>query len=405
MQLKFPQGFLWGSATAAHQVEGNNINSDWWQWENSPQRISEIKKQNKNPEDYKSGIACDSYNRYEEDFDIAQSLNMNAQRISIEWARIEPFQGDFDEQQIEHYRKVLNAIKSRNMKTFVTLHHFTNPIWFSEIGGWKEQGNVIIFLRYAQKVLTELHELIDFVCVINEPNVYASNSYMRGYWPPQRTNFVLSQEVQKNMLQAHIKVFELCKISEWKLKVGTAHAFRFIQAKGALKIFEGVLKDFFYRSHLKKIEHFTDFYGVNYYSRMLFSFKAQFPFYEIETENETTDFGWEIFPDGLYEILKEIGLNKIPIFITENGIADSSDAKRKEFVSRHLAAVHKAIEKGINVQGYMYWSLLDNFEWAEGYTMKFGLVEIDRNNNLQRKLRPSAKYYSEVCKNNYLEMY
>lgn len=395
MQLKFPQGFLWGSSTAAHQVEGNDTNSDWWQWENSPERAQELKKQNKNPEDYKSGIACDSYNRYEEDFDIALSLNMNAQRISIEWARIEPFQGDFDEEQIEHYRKVLQALKKRGMKTFVTLHHFTNPIWFSEIGGWKESGNVIIFLRYAQKVLTDLGDLIDFVCVINEPNVYSSNSFLRGVWPPQRKNFILAQEVQKNMLDAHIKVYELCKINQWAFRVGTAHAFRFIETAGFYRLIDGFLKDIFYRQHLRKILKFTDFFGINYYSRLSFGF---------EPENPVTDFGWEIYPEGLYQILKEVGEYKKPIYITENGIADAKDEMRAKYIIDHLAAVHRAITEGADVQGYLHWSLLDNFEWAEGYEMKFGLVEVDRKNNLNRKVRESGKHYGTVCKNNFIEV-
>ncbi|MDB4939945.1 MAG: beta-glucosidase [Candidatus Doudnabacteria bacterium] len=407
MQLKFPQGFLWGSATAAHQIEGNNTNSDWWQWENSPQRLSELQKQNKNLpknlEDYKSGIACDSYNRYEEDFDVAKSLNQNAHRLSIEWARIEPFQGEFDQEQIEHYRKVLKALRARGIKTFVTLHHFTNPVWFMEIGGWTKHQNLALFLRYAQKVLTELKDDIDFVCVINEPNVYAVLSYWFGMWPPQKKNYFLSRKIQQNMLEAHIKVYQLCKILKFPFEVGSAYHIRLIQIEGLFGWLEPWIQSILTK-YIYKTAKYSDFIGINYYTRTLLV-QRLFPFFFGVTKEKinVTDFNWEIYPKGLYLILKDLKQYKKPIYITENGIADAADHKRAEYIKTHLTAVHQAIDEGVDVRGYLHWSLLDNFEWAAGYTMKFGLVEIDRQNNLKRIVRESANYYAEICKNNYLE--
>lgn len=410
-RLEFPSGFLWGSSTSAHQVEGDNKNSDWWVWEHSQKRAEELRKQNKNFQDYYSGIACDFYNRYEQDFDIAKELNHNAQRISIEWARIQPTKDFFDQNAMEHYRRVLAALKKRGMRTFVTLHHFTNPIWFSQLGGWENKDNIELFLDYAKKVVLDLGSMIDFICVINEPDLYAGMAYAQGFFPPQKRSWFLAGKVQKNLISAHIQFYKVAKgiIYEcgYVCQIGTAQHVMKIKALGFLKFFTYFIEKAVYLNFLDKTAACSDFIGINYYTRHSIKFSWRYPFIrniEIEPGTLLTDFGWEVYPQGFLYLLRQIKKYNKPIYITENGAADAEDKLRKDFICQHLKFLHQAISEGIPVQGYLHWSLLDNFEWAHGYEMKFGLVEIERQNGLRRKIRDSAYYYADICKNNYLEI-
>ncbi len=403
-KLSFPEGFLWGSATSANQIEGNNTNTDWWVWENSEQRAKELRNKNKNPEDFKSGTACDSYNRYEEDFDIAKSLNQNVHRFSIEWARIEPSKDVFDPKEIQHYRMVLQALKNRGIKTFVTLHHFTNPIWFAEIGGWEKRANIQHFIKYSEKVFLELGDLIDFVCTINEPNIYSTMSYLSGRWTPQQKSLSKTYTVYENMLYAHIEVYKLAKRLDYKFPLGVAQNMVAFEGRGLGKLVALIARYFYQKSFLDRIYKYSDFIGVNYYIRNLFAFSWKPPFLHKIKELPLTDFSWEIYPKGFYSVLKEVGVYKKPVYITENGLADSEDKNRKEFIQEHLHWMHNAMSEGVDVRGYMHWSLLDNLELAEGYEMQFGLVKVDRKNNFERKIRESAKYYAEICKSNSIEV-
>lgn len=400
-ELEFPVGFLWGSATAAHQVEGNNYNSDWWQWEHSDRRAEQLRKQNKKPEDYYSAEACDSYNRYEEDFDLLVELNQNAHRISVEWARIEPEQGRFDANEIGHYRKVLQALKRRGIKTFVTLHHFTNPVWFAELGGWEKNDNTSVFVKYASRVLAELGQWIDFVCIINEPNVYAGQSYVGGLWVPQRRNIFLAKTVELNMLDAHKRTYLSLKRLFPNIQFGSAHHVYKLDLQGVLKIFNGLADQFWYKRALDTQAKYSDFIGINYYTRQRMGLTSKRPYIsKLPAIFKETDFGWEIYPEGLYQLLLQFKKYSKPVYITENGLADSRDVMRKDFIIGHLEAIHRAIQEGVDVRGYLHWSLLDNFEWAEAYTKEFGLVHIDRRNNFKREVRPSARIYAEICKTN-----
>ncbi len=403
-RLVFPTGFLWGTATSAHQIEGNNKNNDWWRWEHSLQRAEELRKKNKNPEDYYSGLACDSYHRYEEDFDLARSLHQNAHRFSIEWSRVEPGKGIFDLGEIEHYRQVLLALKKRGIKSFVTLHHFTNPVWFADLGGWEKPENVELFLEYARRILQELGDLIDFVCVINEPNIYAGMSYLMGHWPPQIKNRLIAKKVQQNIVDAHIAVYKFVKENNMPIQIGTAHHVFHIQTRGPLQVMQSLVERIAYKGVLDQCAKYADFIGINYYTRQRLQFSLKHPFWKMfKPEGAQSDFGWEIWPEGLYRLFKTFSQYKKPIYLTENGVADAQDRLRKHFIAGHLQSVHRAISEGVNVRGYLHWSLLDNFEWAEGYDMKFGLIAVDRQ-TLKRQPRPSAAYFAEICKNNYLEI-
>ena len=384
--LKFPNGFLWGAATSAHQVEGGNFN-DWSEWEKSSKRINQLKKQDKNPEDYISDQACDHYNRFEEDFDLAKSLGHNAHRFSIEWSRIEPEEGKIDEKEIEHYRKVLVALKERGLEPFVTLYHWPLPIWLEKKGGWLNPKAPYYFDRYVKIISENLFDYVKFWITINEPNVYASNSYLKGNWPPQEKSIFKYFKVLKNLVKAHELAYKALHLIDLDCQVGIS--------KNNL-YFEKIpfINYFWNKSFLNKIKKYQDFIALNYYFHSsLFGNKNE----------SVTDMGWEIYPEGIYHVLKGLEQYDKPIYITENGLADEKDEKREKFIKDHLSWIHKAIERGIDVKGYLYWSLLDNFEWDKGFWPKFGLVDVNYD-TMKRKIRSSAYEYAKICKNNKLDL-
>ncbi len=414
MKFKFPDNFLWGAATSAHQVEGNNIN-DWSEWEKkNAKRLAEEAKtywqswQRKKfpemltPENYISGRACDHYNRYEEDFNIARSLGHNAHRFSIEWSRIEPEEGKFNQREIEHYQKVLEALQKRNIKPFVTLWHFTNPLWLAKIGGLKNRKFPYYFTRYAKFAVSNLHDLADNWITLNEPTVVISNSFLKGKWPPQKKNCVSSFGLYSNFATAHKSAYEeIHKISD-QIKVGLANMLIFLEPYRKNSILDRLSVSAFQYFSNKKMLNITkdyhDFLAVNFY----FHNRTKFPA-KIKNENkEVSDLGWEIYPEGIYHILKDLKKYNLPIYITENGLANAEDEKREKFIQDHLCWIHKAIQEGINVKGYFHWSLLDNFEWDKGFWPRFGLVEVDYK-TLERKIRPSAYEYAKICGGNGLE--
>jgi len=380
--LQFPEGFLWGSATSAYQVEGGIENSDW----------SKV---------YPAAKACDHYNRYEEDFDLLKSLNQNVYRFSIEWSRVELEAGHFNEKELEHYWKVLHALKSREIKTMVTLHHLTTPFWLAKIDGWVNKKVVFYFSRFAERIFDEYRDLVDFWITINEPLNYASIGYLEGRWVPKKKNPILFLKVIKNQIVAHKNIYEIFHKIKPDVKVGNAESYCFFEPYNQtsfLDRFNVFLCDYFWnRYFLNKIKNHLDFIGLNYY----FHNKIKFPFLKRNENKIVSDLGWEIYPEGIYHVLKELKKYNLPIYITENGLADAKDKLRKDFIKNHLYWIHKTIEEGVDVQGYFHWSLMDNFEWEKSFAPKFGVVEIDYK-TLERKPRPSAYYYAEICKNNQL---
>jgi beta-glucosidase len=391
---EFPKSFIWGTATAAHQVEGNNTNSDWWKWEKDNVPKGWPKEE--------SGMADDSYNRYEEDFDLCKQLNNNAVRISIEWARIEPKEGSFDQEALDHYKKMLKAAQDRGLKTFVTLHHFTSPLWLAKKGGWTNLKTPKLFAHYAAKCEQEFGTLIDTYMTINEPQVLIMMGYIKGVWPPNKHNPFLGALAEINMQRAHNKAYKAIKKLR-NVEVGLVKNIVWYETHPHKKNFLDELacsfinylgRDFYIRPQRKN----TDFIGLNYY------FTFQVRKLKLHTPQQyRSDMGWWVNPKGLENILVYLKKYDVPIYITENGLADADDNLRGQFLRGHLIACSRAIEKGANLKGYFHWSLLDNFEWSEGYWPKFGLVEIDRENNLERKPRMSFYYYADVCKNNAVE--
>ncbi|OGX07022.1 MAG: hypothetical protein A2Z88_09710 [Omnitrophica WOR_2 bacterium GWA2_47_8] len=383
--VKFPQGFLWGSATSAYQVEGGIENCDW----------SKV---------YPAGIACDHYNRYEKDFDLAKSLNQNAHRFSIEWSRIEPREGEFDQTEIEHYRKVLLALRKRGIKSIVTLWHWTNPVWLAEKGGWTNQEAVNYFARYVKKIAEELGGLIDFWVTLNEPMVHIAAGYIDGRFPPRKKNLPQALRVLKNLIKAHKSAYGIIHAKYPLARVSIAQAVSYFEPAShwcPLEILFADIGDYLSnRYFLLKVKNQLDYLGLNYYfhNRVVW-----YPPFVKNLNKKITDIGWEIYPEGIYHILKNLSRFKKPIYILENGLADAKDEKRKKFMKDHLHWIGKAVEEGIDCRGYFHWSLMDNFEWEKGFSSRFGLVEMNYK-TLERKPRPSAFYYAKICKENQLEI-
>lgn len=413
--LKFPAGFLWGAATSAHQVEGG-MNNNWSEWE---KKNAELLAENAktywqdwqrdkfpemfNPQNYISNRACDHYNRYEEDFSMAKELGHNAHRFSIEWSRIEPEEGKFDEKEVAHYREVIKSLKQKNIEPFVTLWHWTNPLWLEEKGGCENKKFSFYFSRYAKYLAEQLGDSVNFWITLNEPTSVIACSYLVGMWPPQKRNLWLTFKVFNILARAHREAYVAIHSVSENAQVGFANV---------LHSFEPARKNFWpdelsvkigkYFSNkrmLKLVEGYNDFLTVNYY----FHNRLKFPGKSREDNNPVNDLNWEIYPEGIYEVLKWLKEYNLPIYITENGLADADDSRRKKFIRDHLFWIYKSISEGVDVRGYFYWSLLDNFEWDKGFWPRFGLIEMDYS-TLERKIRPSAWEYAKICKSNELEI-
>ncbi len=401
--FKFPEGFLWGGAISSHQTEGKNTNNDWWAFEHSQKREQRLLKEGKDPAEYYSGQACDFYNRYDEDFGLAQQLNHNAIRFGVEWARIEPFEGEFDEQVIEHYKKMLEAAKARNLKIFLTLHHYTIPAWFAKKGGFAKKQNVDDFLRYTTVVAQRLGKYVDFWLTINEPNVYSIFSYILGSYPPNHRSLPEARRVAHNIIRAHNRASVELKSLTGK-PVSMAFQLSDIQPKSIFsRPIMGVINYFINDYFLNGCVGHCDFIGVNYYFHHHVGWLGERKM--SKSEHEKSDLDWGIHPEGLERVLMRLHQKyHKPMYITENGIADAADAKREKFIKNHLLHTYHAIERGADVRGYLYWALIDNFEWLYGFGPRFGLVEIDYQDGLKRRVRDSAMKFAEICKTNSLSL-
>jgi len=398
--MNWPKEFYWGAATASYQVEGWNENTDW----------ALAAKQGKVPP---AGRLADHYHRYEEDFDIARKLGHNAHRLSVEWARIEPEEGRFDATEIEHYRKVLQALHKRNITPFITLWHFTLPLWFAEKGGFEHKDSPEIFARYCAHVVKELSDLCDHFSTINEPNVWAGHGWLYGAWPPFKRaklfnytfgkddgstrrigavprfgNILMYFKVEKNLVRGHIMAYEKIKKVRPKVKVSVVKHVRWFTSDGKLlnKIKAIVMQYLQSNRYMKRISSHLDEIGLNYYRHTKFG----------ENKNYLlSDMNWNIYPSGIYGALMTLKKFNLPVFVSEAGVADEDDDIRAQYMQVQIQSMVKAMEDGVDVRGHMYWSLIDNYEWALGVDKKFGLVEIDYR-TLERKIRPSAWEYKKM---------
>ncbi len=384
----------WGAATSAHQVEGGNKN-DWTEWEQQSLKLKVknaklkawpdfILKNHPNPlqeENYISGAACDHYRRFPEDFDMAKALGHNAHRFSIEWSRIEPEEGKFNEKEIAHYREVVKALRTRGLEPFVTLWHWTLPLWVAQKGGWENSETVEYFSRYCGRIIQELKHEATFLVILNEPVLWASNAYRTGNFPPGKQNIVAAWRVLKNLKKAHRAAYGIAKKINPDFQVGITQNMGWFVPFFLRPFYDALMFNF-----PNAIAKETDFFGLDYYRKI--------PFFR--RSRADSDIGWEIDPRGLYFVVKKVWRKfKKPIFILENGIADARDEKRAEFIRLHIAAMMRAMDEGADVRGYFYWSLLDNFEWENGFWPRFGLLEMDYKTT-ERKIRPSAWEYKKI---------
>ncbi|HVM77223.1 MAG TPA: family 1 glycosylhydrolase [Candidatus Paceibacterota bacterium] len=397
--------FFFGAATSSHQVEGNNHNN-WSKWERENAKRLTAAAQKKtwddhiragypNPlqeENYISGRAADHYNRFREDFDIAKSLGHNAHRFSIEWSRVEPEEGVFDEKELEHYRAVIRELRNRDIEPFVTIWHWTLPLWLSRKGGVMDRRFPAYFRRFTETLVRAFGNDVRFWITINEPEIVMANSYYKGQWPPQKRNAWLTFRGLHTLMRAHRSAYDAIKAATPEAQVGPVMDMVHFEAdEGLINHLLKRLADRMWNSYFfLGVMDTADFIGLNFYFHNRIS-----RWYGRNRNERISDMGWELYPESLYHLLLELKLlfGK-PIYITENGLADNRDKHREYFIAEHLSAMKKAIEKGVDVRGYFHWSLLDNFEWDSGFWPRFGLVEIDYK-TMERRIRPSALKYKQ----------
>lgn len=387
--LQFPDGFLWGAATASYQVEGGINNCDWADAARSGRVVP-------------AGDATDHYNRYEEDFSIAQSLGHNCNRISIEWSRIEPEEGQFNLAEIEHYKKVLQSMQEKGLVPFVTLWHFTLPIWFVKRGAFARKENIGFFVRYCEFVVSHLKPYCKNFATINEPMVYSTMGYMWGQWPPfEIFKIEVFFKVLRNLIRSHNQVYDTLKEKYGDSVIVSVvknnmymHVSKFSKWNIVHHIFAKVSHWFWNEYFLNKTHKHLDAIDINYYFHTEYGKSEKYI---------KSDMGWDLYPQGLYYVLKHASKYGKYIRVTEAGLADERDLYREKYIKDMLFFVHKAISEGVPVKGFMYWSLLDNYEWSHGFSKKFGLVAVDIMTK-KRTIRRSAYAYKKICETNALIM-
>ncbi len=402
MRFTFPCDFLWGSSISSYQTEGNNFTTDWYQWE---------KERDLEP----AGAACRHYHLYREDVALAKSLSQNAFRFSLEWARIHPVPDRFNEEELRHYRAVLDSVEANGLVPVLTLHHFTNPLWFSEKGGWVESSNVEFFLRYVNKVVRTFGGRVRFWIVLNEPMVYVYNGFIQGLWPPGIRSLRQGRKAMRNLFSAYRHGYEEIKrLVPGDPQVSLAkHLRHFCGCRYRGGIFSSAVArmrrdafnyDFLDRCVRKKV---LDFIGVNYYCReyvypsfSLFGKECRRPHHH----EPTNTLGWRMSPESFYRVLCEVfSRYHLPIMVTENGTCQRSDDAYRKFLTGHIGAVARALNSGVDIRGYFWWSLLDNFEWDKGFAHRFGLAHVDFS-AFQRTLRPFSQTYKRICQYNEISL-
>lgn len=464
--FKLPDGFLMGSATAAAQIEGGDRNNNWFSWCESGK--------------IKDGTSClranDHWNRYREDTELLKDLGHRVYRMGLEWSRIEPENGRFDDSAMSRYRDELMLFIRSGIRPLVTLHHFSHPLWFCEEGEFESEKAVVYFERYVRYVIEKIGDIVSEYITINEPNVYVANGYFTGEWPPGKKDIGLAIKVYRNMALCHIAAYKAiheirarmgwdkaaCMVSGTnafaadtvsetdafvtdtvigtdahaankasrtdahtaractasRTMVGVANHLRifdpysrnpldFIAAKVMCWLFQGAIIKSMTTGRLRfpigfgapmGSGRYYDFIGINYYSRSAVRFKGFKN--DVMPGTPRNDLDWEIYPEGLYTLCKEFYKKyRAPIWITENGTCDSKDNFRAKYIYDHLYEISRLCEEGIPVERYYHWTLMDNFEWVEGESARFGLVHVDFETQ-QRTVRKSGRFFSEICRSN-----
>ena len=406
----FPKRFLWGAAIAAHQVEGGQHNQ-WtvWELENAKGKAaqasyqygdldnwSDIAEQAEDPNNYISGEAVNHYGRYEEDFDFLEEMNMNALRFSVEWSRVEPKEGAWNVEAVTHYKEYVAELKRRGIEPIVTLFHFTLPVWFTEKGGFEKRSNVQYFVRFAERMISEIGHDVRFVLTMNEPEVYTYQSYLQADWPPNERSKWKAWRVYNNLAYAHKRAAAAIHALNRRYKVSIAKnsVFFYPGDDAWLSVKSAAWMQYLFDDYLmKKVAKHCDFLGVNYYlSERVYGYRRHNP------NKHVNDMGWDMSPENIQFALERLHEKyHLPMLITENGVADDKDEYRQWWIAKTLAGMQLAMENGVVLEGYIHWSLLDNFEWDKGFWPHFGLVAVDRTTG-ERTLRPSAVWFGRIIK-------
>jgi beta-glucosidase len=418
--LTFPKGFLWGSATAGHQVEGDNVLSDWYAWEQHPGHIINGQV---------SGRACEWWHgRWQEDFDRAAQTHQNAHRMSVEWCRIEPSLAVWDEAALDQYRTMVQGARERGLEPMVTLQHFTLPQWLAERGGWLADDSVGWFERYARKVAEVLRDLVQLWITVNEPNVLVYSGYVSNEFPPGHQNLRIAPAAIRNLIRAHAAAYHAIHEIIPKAQVGVAHHYRGFSPRNANSLPDRWLARFKARSfndlfpealttgrfrfllwagEIPEARGTQDFIGLNYYTTeevVLDWTKPRKAFqpgtYPTNASLSPNGFLADV-PQGFWKALEWAHRYDLPIYVTENGSEDDQDEFRRNYLAHHLHQLWRAVNFNWRIKGYFHWSLIDNFEWERGWTQRWGLWELNERTQARKK-RPSADFYGEICRTNQL---
>jgi beta-glucosidase len=413
----FPRGFLWGTSTAAYQVEGSNPQSNWYAWEQEPGHIENGDK---------CGLACDWWNgRWREDFRRASDGNQNAHRMSVEWSRIQPAPERWDEAALDKYIEMVRTLSELNMTPLITLHHYSDPQWFVDQGGWESDKAAGYFENYVRKVVVALKDYCNLWCTLNEPNGYAMLGFIQGLFPPGKKNISLGFKVMLNLVRAHASAYHAIHQIQPEAKVGMANYYRSLKPKKQWSPFDRVVTHLLMNfnnifpdaAQYGKVNFLTmhkyvpeakgtqDFFGIDYYTRDYVSFNLfnSAELFSRRSFREDAELSSTKFlanePAGMFEALRWGLKYDLPIIITENGFEDAEDRVRPKYLVEHIHQVWRAVNFNWPIKGYFHWTLVDNFEWERGWTQRFGLWELDVDTQARLK-RPSADLYSEICKEN-----
>jgi beta-glucosidase len=414
----FPKGFLWGCATAAQQCEGQNTNNNWHAWESQPGRIKDGDT---------AGLACDWWGgRWKEDFDRAKDAGQNAMRISVEWSRIQPEPDRWDEDAIDHYRQMVRGLVDRGMMPYVTLHHFSDPLWLSEKGGWEQDDAPERFAIFVRKIVEALKEYVTLWCTINEPNVYTWGAYISGDFPPGKANLRTAFKVLGNLLRGHALAYKTIHEMQKEARVGLALHYRgfrpartwFGPDKWLAKLLTanmneafpqairtGRLNFAFQSMRVPEAVGSMDYFGLNYYTVDLVKLDLTRPgdffskrYYPEGAVKSDDDYIANV-PKGLFDAIKWSKNYGVPVIISENGVNDRDDRMRPQYIVEHIHQIWRAINFNWPVKGYFHWSLVDNFEWERGWSQRFGLWGLDTQTQARIR-RPSVDLYASICKTN-----
>ncbi len=411
---EYPEGFLWGASTAGHQVEGWS-DDQWSRWEQEnaaelartadsrlswiPDYQNSVSKLASDPENYISGLGVEHFKRYKQDFKLIKKLGLNSFRFTVEWSRIEPQEGAFDPAAMKHYSDYIDQLIADGIEPVLNLWHWTHPTWFEDKGAFTKRKNIKYFLRFIKKI-QPLLEKVTWIVTINEPNNVIWFQYIAGEWPPaEKGKYLKALWTFSNLISAHKQAYLAIKRRNPSSEITTAHSSSINVAKNTGSFTQrrvAVMANYFANTwYLRRIRNYQDVIGFNYYFKNYINGLSPMAF--DNPKEPVSDLGWYMEPYALIEVLRDFH-KRFPnkrLLVLENGVADHKDQYRKWWIEETLRALDDAVREDIPIAGYLHWSLLDNFEWAVGWWPKFGLVEVDRENNMQRKIRPSAIYYAE----------